>query len=229
MSSDHTESAALTQVSRLIEVMRTLREQCPWDHEQTHRSLMTYLIEETAEVVEAVEAGSDAQMVEELGDLLLQVVFHAQIASERGAFSLTEIARDVSDKLVARHPYVWADQPVPDDVAGAWERRKRAQKHRASALDGIPEQLSALTRANKVVTRLRAHDIEPGLPTDPITADELGSAMLDLVGRAQASQIDPEQALRQVVRRLETEARQIEADQTSATADGLDSSTTLVP
>ena len=198
------------QLLRLVEVMHTLRARCPWDAEQTHASLMPYLIEETAEVVEAVENASDEQMVEELGDLLIQVVFHAEIAGERGAFTLAEVAQQIADKLIARHPYVYDAQPVPDDVWGSWEKRKRTEKQRRSAVDGIPDTLSSLARANKVVTRIRSHEVAVPLSDDPITAEEAGRAILDIVARAQAGHIDPEQALRQVVRRLETQARQAE-------------------
>ena len=201
---------AAAEVRRLAEVMHILRAGCPWDAEQTHLSLMTYLIEETAEVVEAVEAGSDSQMVEELGDLLLQIVFHAEIAAEREAFDLADIARGVADKLIARHPYVFAGQDTPDDVWGSWERRKRAEKERQSALDGIPDPLSSLARANKVVTRIRSHEVDLPLPDDPITPEQVGQSILALVARAQVAHIDPDQALRQAVRTLEAQARQAE-------------------
>jgi len=211
MSADSPQSETLTQLARLQQVMHTLRAECPWDAEQTHESLMTYLIEETAEVVEAVENGSDEQMLEELGDLLLQVFFHAEIATERGAFTLGDVAGGVSDKLIQRHPYVYADQSVPSDVWGAWEKRKKAEKHRVSAVDGIPEPLSSLARANKVVTRLRSHGVDVPLAADPITEAETGQAILDIVARAQAQHIDPEQAVRRAVRQLETQAREAEA------------------
>ena len=201
---------ALHQLGRLKAVMHTLRAQCPWDHEQTHTSLMTYLIEETAEVVEAVEASSDEQMVEELGDLLLQVFFHAEIASERGAFTMADVARGVADKLIERHPYVYSDQELPADVWGSWEARKRDEKRRASALDGIPDTLSSLARANKVVTRIRSHHVDLPLADQPITADEAGRAIMDIVARAHGSGIDPDQALRQAVRMVEDRARQAE-------------------
>jgi len=207
---DH-DDADLAQVRRLLEVMHTLRERCPWDSKQTHLSLMTYLIEETAEVVEAVENDSDEQMVEELGDLLLQVVFHAEIGAERGAFTLADLAGQVSDKLIARHPYIYGDESVPTDVWGSWEKRKKAEKHRASAVDDIPEPLSALARANKAVTRIRSNDVNVPLPDEPVTAIEVGQAIVDLVARAQAAQIDPDQAVRQAVRELEAKARQAEA------------------
>jgi len=203
---------ALDELGRLRDVMHRLRSDCPWDAEQTHQSLMTYLIEETAEVVEAVENGSDAQMVEELGDVLLQVFFHAEIATERGAFTLADVARGVADKLIARHPYVYADQAVPADVWGSWERRKRAEKGRASAVDGIPETLSSVARANKVVTRVRSHQVDLGLADQPITSEQAGLAMLEIVARAEAGHIDPDQALRTAVRQLEAAARRAEVD-----------------
>ena len=206
-----TDPETLVQLDRLVEVMHTLREKCPWDAEQTHESLMTYLIEETSEVVEAVENGSDEQMVEELGDLLLQVVFHAEIASERGVFTLADIAQQIADKLIARHPYVYADQAIPSDVWGSWEKRKRSEKERESAVDGIPDTLSALARAHKVVTRVRSHDVPIDLSDTPITAEEAGQAILDIVARAQVDHIDPDQALRGAVRALEARTREVEA------------------
>ena len=205
-----TPDQTLVQLGRLVEVMHTLREKCPWDAAQTHESLMTYLIEETAEVVEAVENGSDEQMTEELGDLLLQVVFHAEIAAERGGFTLTDVARGISDKLIARHPYVYAGQSLPADVWTSWEKRKRAEKQRRSAVDGIPEPLSSLARANKMVTRVRSHEVGVPLADAPITAAETGRALLEIVERAERLHIDPDQALRQAVRELEVRARQAE-------------------
>jgi XTP/dITP diphosphohydrolase len=151
----------VTELERLVAVMHRLRSGCPWDAEQTHASLVRYLVEETLEVVEAIEAGDDAHLTEELGDLLLQVVFHAEIAAETGRFDIEDVARRIADKLVARHPYVFSDAEVPDDLIGSWERAKATEKSRASALEGIPEQLSALTRAHKVLVRARSHGLEP--------------------------------------------------------------------
>lgn len=205
-----TDPQTLNQLGRLVEVMHTLREKCPWDAEQTHESLMTYLIEETAEVVEAVENNSDEQMVEELGDLLLQVFFHAEIAGERGAFTLADIARQIADKLIARHPYVYADQEVPEDVWGSWEKRKKAEKGRQSAIDGIPDALSALARANKIVTRIRSHEVNLDLDDTPISEEQVGLAILDIVARAQAQKIDPDQALRKTLRSLEDLVHEVE-------------------
>lgn len=198
---------SMEELARLVAVMHELRTGCPWDAEQTHRSLATYLVEETGEVLDAIETGSDTDLVEELGDLLLQVVFHAEIAAHEGRFDLADVARGISDKLIRRHPYVFTDEAVPADVMGSWEARKRAEKGHTSALDGIAEHLSALARASKVIGRARRHDVAVELPTDPITADEVGRALVDLVARAQASGVDAEQALRDQLRTLEADIR----------------------
>lgn len=198
-------------VDRLIAVMHRLRAECPWDADQTHRSLVPYLIEECLEVVEAIEAGSDADLREELGDLLLQVVFHAEIAAEQGRFAIGDVAEQIADKLVSRHPYVFADSAVPDDLMAAWEQRKRAEKGRVSSLDGIPEQLSALSRAAKVVDRATHHgqDVTP-----LVVGDGIGNDLLRLVLNASAQGVDPEQELRDAVRRLEGEIRHAEQSAT---------------
>ncbi len=188
------------EVERLIEVMHTLRQKCPWDAEQAHESLMPYLVEETLEVVEAVEDGSDAALVEELGDLLLQVAFHAEIAAQQSRFDIDDVARGIADKLVARHPHVFASEPVPDDMLSTWEQRKRAEKGRTSALDGIPGRMSALTRAAKVIARSERH----GLDVAPTSGGaDLGQRMLALVAEAHAEGLDAEQLTRAAVRDLE--------------------------
>ncbi len=197
-----------TEVERLIEVMHTLRQKCPWDAEQTHESLMPYLVEEALEVVEAVEDGSDAALVEELGDLLLQVAFHAEIAAQQGRFDIDDVARGIADKLVARHPHVFASEPVPDDMLSTWEQRKRAEKGRTSALDGIPGRMSALTRAAKVIARSERH----GLAVAPTSGgDDLGQRMLALVAEAHAEGLDAEQLTRAAVRDLERRVVQAES------------------
>jgi XTP/dITP diphosphohydrolase len=201
-------------VERLAGVMTALRAGCPWDAEQDHRSLVPYLIEETAEAVEAIEAGDDAAMREELGDLLLQVVFHAELGRERAAFTLADLADAVADKLIARHPYVFADADVPADPMVSWERRKKIEKARASAVDGIPEPLSTLARAGKAVARIRHHGVPIDLPAPPAgrpAADAVGEALLGLVAVAQAAGVDADQALRAAVRRLEERVRAAEA------------------
>ena len=202
----------IPQLARLIDVMATLRQACPWDAQQTHESLAQYLIEETAETIEAVETGDQDHLREELGDLLLQVVFHAEIAAERdGGFTIEDIAAGTADKLIARHPYVFATEETPDDLHFSWEQRKAAEKGRTSVLEGIPDQLSSLARANKIVSRVRSRRVPVDLPSDPIDEDDLGRQVLALVARAQASGIDPDQAVRAAVRDLEARVRVGEA------------------
>jgi XTP/dITP diphosphohydrolase len=208
----------LPELERLVSVMARLRQECPWDAQQTHRSLVQYLIEETAETVEAIELADQDHLREELGDLLLQVIFHAEIASEQTrGFTVEEVARGIADKLISRHPYVFATAEVPVDLHYTWEQRKAAEKGRTSALQGIPEQLSALARANKIIGKARTRRVELVLPDEPTTAEEVGAQILTLTARAQASGIDPEQALRDAVRVLEAKVRHAESARDDAT------------
>lgn len=190
--------------------MAQLRVKCPWDAEQTHRSLLNHLIEEACEVVDAVEAGSDTELVEELGDLLLQVYFHAQIATDEARFTLDDVARGISDKLVRRHPHVFGDAEVPQDMWESWEKRKQAEKGRTSALDGIAESLSVIGRAHKVVSRSRSHGVAVDLPSEPIDEATVGREILALVARAQANGVDADAAARQALRDLEAQIRATE-------------------
>ncbi len=200
------------QLARLIEVMATLRRRCPWDAEQTHHSLVQYLIEETAETIEAIESDNVDHLREELGDLLLQVIFHAEIASERDdGFTIEDVAGGIADKLIARHPYVFASDATPADLHFSWEQRKAAEKGRTSVLEGIPDQLSALARAHRIISRVRSRHMDVDLPADGIESGDLGMSMLALVARGQAHGIDPDQALRLAVRDLESALRDAEA------------------
>jgi len=145
-------------LERLRNIVARLRspDGCPWDLEQTHRSLKPHLIEECYELIDAINAGEDEGMKEELGDILLQVVLHSQIASEKSRFDLDDVATAIADKLVARHPHVFGETRLPDSAAvlQQWELLKRAEKQeRRSALDGVPKGLPALARAQKVQTK----------------------------------------------------------------------------
>ena len=145
----------------LVEIMARLRRSCPWDREQTHRSLIPYLIEETYEVAETVEHDRDEALCEELGDLLLQIVFHAQIATERGKFSIADVIDTLSNKMVRRHPHVFGDQAVADvaEVWRNWEQIKAAEGAalgRTSRLDGIPKALAHYNARKRCKRRLRA-------------------------------------------------------------------------
>ena len=151
-------------IDELIRVMVKLRSPtgCPWDREQDHRSLRWHAVEEVYELMDAVEAGDDHEMAEELGDLLLQVVFHCQMAKERGAFDFDEVARNIVNKLIRRHPHVFGSSKAKtvDAVWAQWDKIKQAEKkgtrhERPSALDGIPRHLPALLRAEKLVKKAR--------------------------------------------------------------------------
>jgi uncharacterized protein YabN with tetrapyrrole methylase and pyrophosphatase domain len=204
--------ARLPQLERLVDVMARLRRECPWDAQQTHRSLVQYLVEEAAETIEAIEVGDQDDLREELGDLLLQVIFHAEIASEQPeGFTVEDVAQGIADKLISRHPYVFATAAVPADLHYTWEQRKAVEKGRTSALQGIPDQLSALARANKIISRARSRRVALALPDDPTTTEEVGIQILALAARAQASGIDPEQALRDALRGLESRIQTAEA------------------
>jgi len=134
----------------LLELMARLRKECPWDREQTHESLKKYLIEEAYEVLDAIDSGDDGKLREELGDLLLQPVFHARIAQERGAFDIYDVIDSLIKKLIERHPHVFGDAD-PDDVLKNWEKKKGEK--RESVLEGIPRHLPALMRSQKLQDR----------------------------------------------------------------------------
>ena len=203
----------MSELERLRQIMVDLRDRCPWDAEQTHASLLNHLVEETAEVVDAVETGTDDDLREELGDLLLQVYFHARIAEQEGRFSLEDVARGISDKLVRRHPHVFADEDVPDDMWQSWEERKRAEKGRTSALEGIAGALNVVPRIQKVISRSRSHQVPLDLPTESIDEASFGDALLALIARAQASGIDADAAARSALRRLEADVVAAEESQ----------------
>jgi len=192
------------ELVRLGETVHTLRSACPWDAKQTHHTLVKHLVEETCEVVDAIEDGTDDALLEELGDLLLQVFFHAEIASEDGRFDIEDVAGHIADKLVARHPYVYGDADVPADTETSWERRKAVEKARASMLDGIPAQLSALARATKVFARAASLGHPVGVTPADVPAERIGVEFLRLVAAAQQHGLDAEQEARAALRVVES-------------------------
>lgn len=198
----------------LVEVMDRLRRECPWDREQTHESLVRYLVEESYETIEAIESGDRGHLREELGDLLLQVLFHARMASEDPdePFDIDDVAAGIVEKLIRRHPHVFADADADDaeTVEANWESIKSAEKGRGSAMDGIPPGLPALSWADKVVGRAVKGTLPLSVPTpdEPAyDAETLGEVLFALVAAAHAAGIDPEQALRYRVRQEMTEVR----------------------
>lgn len=194
-------------------VMRRLRAECPWKQAQTHESLARYLLEETYETLEALDTGDPGHLREELGDLLLQVYFHAMIAEEAGDFTLDDVAADITDKMRHRNPHVFGDPAAPPAAApgtpGAvnelWEQRKATEKARTSVTDGLPPALPALLYAAKLLDRLEraGRPIAVAAPTEQTDpAEEIGDRLLDVVADARSAGVDPEQALRQASRRL---------------------------
>jgi tetrapyrrole methylase family protein/MazG family protein len=210
--------AVASEVARFDELVHVLRERCPWDREQTHTTLTRHLLEETYEVLEAIDhldtetgEGYD-HLEEELGDLLFQICFHATLAGEHGAFTLADVARGIHDKLVTRHPHVFSDVQADDSsaVMRNWEQIKKEEKGRESIFDGIPTSLPSLLYAHKVVRKARTLGFEVDVPSPMPTADEIGSALLAVVAAARALDVDPEAALRAAAGELRDRARATE-------------------
>jgi XTP/dITP diphosphohydrolase len=208
--------------ARLLEAVRVMDRLrspggCPWDAEQTHSSLAPYLLEEAYETLEAIENADLPALREELGDLLLQVLFHARLAEEAepgSRFGIDEVAGDLVGKLTRRHPHVFADvaADTAEQVASNWEDIKRAEKRRESATDGIPFGQPALSLAAKLVSRSRRAGLDTALPA----GDGIGEKLLALVGEAVQAGLDPELELRRAasdyrdaIRRQEQDGRPV--------------------
>ena len=186
-----------SELQRAVDIMDRLRSPggCPWDAEQTHESLARYLLEEAYEVLEAIETGDPVLLREELGDLLLQVLFHARLAEdEPEPYTIEDVAGDLADKLVRRHPHVFAPtgEVDADTVNERWEQDKIAEKGRTSAVDGVPIAQPALALAGKLVSRAN----RAGLAVQAGTEDVIGARLLEVVRDAVAAGVDPETALR---------------------------------
>jgi len=213
----------------LLNLMRRLRAPggCPWDAEQTHESLKRYLLEETYEVLEAIDSKSTKMLKEELGDLLLQAVFHTVIAEEKGEFTMDDVLHVLCDKLIRRHPHVFTDLKIDtiDDLVANWERIKKAEKgeERRSALSGVPPQLPALLRAQKITEKASRvgfdwDHVDPvfakvleelkELEETLFTGDqermeaELGDLLFSIVNLGRFLSINPEDALRKTISRF---------------------------
>jgi XTP/dITP diphosphohydrolase len=188
-----------------LDDMRRLRRDCPWKRAQTHRSLARYLQEESAETLEALDTGDEEHLREELGDLLLQVYFHAVIAEEAGAFTLDDVAAGIAAKMRRRNPHVFGPEPGADvlsaqQVEARWQQIKADEKPRRSAYDGIAPGLPALLLATKILERRPV--AASGLPAPDDSSADLGDRLLALVAEAVDAGTDPEQALRDAVRRV---------------------------
>ena len=211
-----------SELLRLREVMDKLRSPggCPWDAEQDHTSLLKYLLEESYEFIESVENNDKNAMQEELGDLLLQVYFHSRMAEEdaKQPFNIEDVAKSVTDKLIRRHPHVFAGESVSgsEEVLENWEKQKAAEKGRNSAIDGVPLAQPALPLATKVIYRLNKLNYqlpisEPiKLPAD-INQDQFGQILLGLITQAVDKGLDPEAALRTATKGLITQIQEHES------------------
>jgi XTP/dITP diphosphohydrolase len=184
---------------------------CPWDAEQDHASLLKYLLEESYEFIESVENNDRQAMQEELGDLLLQVYFHSRMAEEDATqpFDIEDVAKSVADKLIRRHPHVFAGALVEssEDVLENWEKQKAAEKGRTSAIDGVPLAQPALPLATKVIYRLNKlnYDLPISKPISlpsEINQDQFGQILLGLISQAVEKGLDPEAALRGATKTL---------------------------
>jgi len=202
-----------SELIRLREVMDKLRSPggCPWDAEQDHASLLKYLLEESYEFIESVENNDRQAMQEELGDLLLQVYFHSRMAEEDATkpFDIEDVAKSVADKLIRRHPHVFAGALVDssEDVLENWEKQKAAEKGRTSAIDGVPLAQPALPLATKVIYRLNKlnYDLPISKPISlpsEINQDQFGQILLGLISQAVEKGLDPEAALRGATKTL---------------------------
>lgn len=183
----------------LVQVMDRIRAECPWSSTRTHEGLAKYAIEEAYELVEAIESGDRDELREELGDVLLQVVFHARIAEEEDEpFSIDDVAATIVEKLIHRHPHVFGDETAetPDEVKAHWLRTKAAEKQRDSITDGVPLAQPALALAAKLTSRVAASLLEVPLPQ----GESIGYELLAVAARADAEGIDPEAALRAAAR-----------------------------
>ncbi len=212
-----------SQFERLVKIMADLRgpDGCPWDREQTHETLAPYLVEETYEVIEAIDSKDEKHLADELGDLLLQVVFHSQLSSEKGGFTIEDVCKAISDKLVRRHPHVFAESTAdtPGEVIAQWEEIKKSEKtgpDRTSALSGVPKSMPALLKAMKIQKKAahagfdwknidgpleKLHE-EIGELDEAVRAgerkdieDEMGDLLFSMVNVARFLKIDPERSL----------------------------------
>ena len=211
-----------SELLRLREVMDKLRSPggCPWDAEQDHTSLLKYLLEESYEFIESVENNDKDAMQEELGDLLLQVYFHSRMAEEdaKQPFNIEDVAKSVTDKLIRRHPHVFAGESVSgsEEVLENWEKQKAAEKGRNSAIDGVPLAQPALPLATKVIYRLNKLNYqlpisEPIKLSADIDQDQFGQILLGLITQAVDKGLDPEAALRTATKGLITQIQEHES------------------
>jgi tetrapyrrole methylase family protein/MazG family protein len=224
----------MKEFDELVSIMTRLRQNCPWDKKQTHETLKPYLVEEAYELLEAIEASDDEAIREELGDLLLQIVFHAELGRERGAFDIADVAGGISKKMVHRHPHVFGETKyeTAEEVVGQWEERKKEEgKKRESILEGIPREMPSLLRAHRLQSRAskvgfdwqkvddviakldeELHEFRDALKNkgQVEVEDELGDIFFALVNVSRFVGVNPEDALRKTISKFIKRFRHIE-------------------
>jgi uncharacterized protein YabN with tetrapyrrole methylase and pyrophosphatase domain len=214
--------ASIETVMRIVERLRAPNG-CPWDREQTHASLRPHLLEEAYEALAALDSGDPARLRDELGDLLLQIALHAELAREKGTFDANDVARRLNEKLIRRHPHVFAGKAIAGgDLLAQWEQIKREEQGDGpkSLLSGVPRELPALFAAERMLERAGRVKIEPprlDLPLDIDDQDFLGELLFDVVAAARDAGFDAETALREANERFATHVGRVEA---RAAADG---------
>ena len=208
----------MSELLRLAEVMNKLRSPggCPWDAEQTHESLIKYLLEESYEFIDAVETNDRAGLQEELGDLLLQVYFHARIAQDdpQSPFTIEDVARGIADKLISRHPHVFADVQVSGvaEVISNWEEIKAAEKGRTSAIDGVALSQPSLSLISKLLHRAEKYGVELEIPNSTVTdADSAADQIVAIAAWASANEVDLDSLLRKRARALMAQIQSVES------------------
>lgn len=208
-------------MTELVAVMDRLRSPggCPWDAEQTHASLVQYLVEETYEAVDAIDADDRDAMVEELGDLLLQVVFHARIGQEAAEpFDIDDVAGGIAEKLISRHPHVFGDETAQTagDVEAAWFERKRAEKGRTSVTDGVPMAMPAIPLIEKLLHRAEKGGVAVSPPdsqaVELLDRMDVGEAIVQLVAAARLRGVDVDASARAAAQRLRDDLLVAESD-----------------
>jgi len=226
----------VSNIQKLLDIMAALRAEngCPWDREQTRESLTPYLVEETYEVLEAIEEGSPQKIKEELGDLLFQIVFHCRLAEERGEFSMEDVIQAIAQKMTGRHPHVFGDAKfeTSEMVLKQWEERKKEEgKNRESILEGVPKELPALLKAHRIQSRAarvgfdwnkvgevmekldeELSEFREALEQKDQAAieDELGDVFFVLVNISRFVGVNPEDALRKTISKFISRFRHIE-------------------
>ncbi|MFD8199024.1 MazG family protein, partial [Streptomyces sp. NPDC059701] len=204
----------------LVQVMDRIRVECPWSSQRTHQGLAKYAIEEAYELVEAIEDGDRDELREELGDVLLQVVFHARIAEEdpEAPFSVDDVAATIVAKLIHRHPHVFGDETAttPEEVREHWLRTKAVEKRRTSVTEGVPLGQPGLALAAKLASRVRTAGLRVPLPT----GEGVGYDLLALAARAESEGTDPEAALRAAARTYRDAIREVEEGEGTGPSEG---------